>query len=91
MTLRDIKNLSVIIDKKINLGLPIDISVENEFQQSTKHLNFLYGKAIDGIYEFFKFDNRLDYSISKPIFNILNNNSTFKKFSNLFSEKGLSI
>ena len=91
MTLRDIKNLSIIIDKKINLGLPIDISVANEFQKSTKHLNFLYGKAIDGIYEFFKFDNQLDYSISKPIFNILNKNSTFKKFSNLFSEKGLSI
>ena len=43
------------------------------------------------ISEFFKFDNQLDYSISKPIFKILNKNSIFKKFSNLFSEKGLSI
>ena len=88
---RDIKILSKIIQERTNLGLPIDSSVANEFQKSSKHLNFLYGKAIDGIYEFFKLDSILNNSISKPIFSILNKNQMFKRYSNIFSDEGLNF
>ena len=91
MTIRDIKTLSKIIDKKINLGLPIDISVADEFQNNSKHLNYLYGKVIDGIYEFFKLDNKFNNSVSKTVFNILNKNSLFKRYSNILSERGLNL
>ena len=91
MTIRDIKIISKIVSNKISVGLPIDISVAEEFQSSTKHLNYLYGKAIDGIYEFFKLDNNLNNSISKPVFRILNKNSIFKKYSNILSDKGLNL
>ncbi len=91
MTIRDIKIISKIVNHKISLGLPIDISVAEDFQQSTRHLNYLYGKAIDGIYEFFRLDNDLNNSISKPVFKILNKNPFFKKYSNIFSDKGLNI
>ena len=91
MTIRDVKIISKIIGDKISLGLPIDISVANDFQNSTKHLNYLYGKAIDGIYEFFKLDSNFNNSISKPVFRILNNNSIFKKYSNILSDKGLNL
>ena len=73
MTIRDIKIISRIINDRISLGLPIDISVAEDFQNSTKHLNYLYGKAIDGIYEFFRLDSNINNSISKPVFSILNN------------------
>ena len=46
------------------LLLPIDVSVAEDFQNSTRHMNYLYGKAIDGIYEFFKFDTKINNSIS---------------------------
>tara|TARA_Y100000591_G_scaffold116014_1_gene99181 strand:- start:2324 stop:3403 length:1080 start_codon:yes stop_codon:yes gene_type:complete len=91
MTIRDIKVLSKIIDNKIGLGLPIDSSIADEFQRVTKHFNFLYGKAIDGIYEFFMFDNKIKNSFSKPIFKILNSSPFFKKYSNLFSDRGFNI
>ena len=91
MTIRDIKIISKIVDDRISLGLPIDISVAEEFQSSTKHLNYLYGKAIDGIYEFFRLDNNINNSISKPVFGILNKNSIFKKYSNILSDKGLNL
>ena len=91
MTIRDVKIISKIIDDKISLGLPIDISVANDFQNTTKHLNYLYGKAIDGIYEFFRLDSYINNSISKPVFRILNNNSIFKKYSNILSDKGLNL
>ena len=91
MTIRDIKIISKIIDDKISLGLPIDLSVAEDFQSSTRHKNYLYGKAIDGIYEFFKLDNTVNNSFSKPVFKILNKNSFFKKYSNILSDKGLSL
>ena len=91
MTIRDIKIISKIVNERISLGLPIDISVAEDFQNSTKHLNYLYGRAIDGIYEFFRLDNNINNSISKPVFNILNNNSIFKKYSNILSDKGLNL
>ncbi len=91
MTIRDIKIMSKIVNDRISLGLPIDISVAEDFQSSTKHLNYLYGKAIDGIYEFFRLDNNINNSISKPVFSILNKNSIFKKYSNILSDKGLNL
>ena len=91
MTIRDIKIISKIVNDRMSLGLPIDISVAEDFQSSTKHLNYLYGKAIDGIYEFFRLDSNIDNSISKPVFSILNKNSIFKKYSNILSDKGLNL
>tara|TARA_B100000989_G_scaffold140333_1_gene104391 strand:+ start:3864 stop:4946 length:1083 start_codon:yes stop_codon:yes gene_type:complete len=91
MTIRDIMNLLEIIDNKTSLGLPIDISVAEEFQNANKHFNYTYGKIIDTIYEFFKIDNRLNNSISIPVFNFLNKNETFKKYSNIFSDRGLNL
>ncbi len=91
MTIRDIKNLSSLIDKQISLGLPIDISVANEFEKLSKPKNYLYGRAIDFIHEFFQFDSKVENSISKPLFSFLNKNSIFKKYSNIFSEKGFDI
>ena len=90
MTIRDIKIISKIVNHKILLGLPIDISVAEDFQSSTKHLNFLYGKAIDAIYEFFRLDSNINNTISKPVFKILNKNSIFKKYSNILSDKGFN-
>ncbi len=91
MTIRDIKIMSKIVNDRISLGLPIDISVAEDFQNSTKHLNYLYGKAIDGIYEFFRLDSDINNSISKPVFSILNKNSIFKKYSNILSDKGFNL
>ena len=91
MTIRDIKIMSKIVDGRISLGLPINISVAEDFQSSTKHLNYLYGKAIDGIYEFFRLDSNIKNSISKPVFRILNKNFIFKKYSDILSDKGLNL
>ena len=91
MTIRDIKIMSNIVNDRISLGLPIDISVAEDFQSSTKHLNYLYGKAIDGIYEFFRVDSNINNLISKPVFSILNKNSIFKKYSNILSDKGFNL
>jgi 2-octaprenyl-6-methoxyphenol hydroxylase len=91
MTLRDIKNLSEIIQKKIDLGLQLDDLVLEQFQQQTKNKNFIFSSGIDFIYEFFNFDKQTK---SKNLNNILKFFGTNKKFMNKiinFADKGLNI
>ena len=42
MTIRDIKILLEIIQNKIDLGLPLNSSVNQEFQKKTKHKNLFF-------------------------------------------------
>ena len=58
MTVRDIKILLEIIQNKIDLGLPINSSVNQEFQKNTKHTNFIFSNGIDFIYEFFNYESK---------------------------------
>ena len=58
MTLRDIKILTNIIKNKIDLGLPLDSSVNDEFENISKHKNFIFSNGIDLIYEFFNFERK---------------------------------
>ena len=58
MTIRDIKILLEIIQNKIDLGLPINSSVNQEFQKNTKHRNFIFSNGIDFIYEFFNYESK---------------------------------
>ena len=58
MTIRDIKILLEIIQNKIDLGLQLNSSVNQEFQKNTKHRNYIFSNGIDFIYEFFKYENK---------------------------------
>ncbi len=89
MTIRDIKIISDLIDNQINLGLPLDKSILREFEKETKHLNYLYSQSINLINGFFNFDNKFKNNYSKKIFNFLENNSFFKKYSTMFADKGI--
>ena len=59
MTLRDIQQLSKIIDTQIQFGLEIDKSVLLEFEKRTQHKNYIFGSGINFINDFFKIDNKL--------------------------------
>ena len=59
MTIRDIKILLEIILNKIDLGLPINGFVNQEFQKNTKHRNFIFSNGIDLIYEFFNYQGKI--------------------------------
>ena len=88
MTLRDMKIFSELVDKRIEVGLPLDKSILKEFENKTKHLNYLFVNGIDFINEFFKFDNKFKNPYSKKIFYFLENNSLFKKYSSRFADRG---
>ena len=88
MTIRDIKIFFNIVDSRISLGLPLDKSTLVEFTNKTKHYNYLFSNGIDFINEFFKFDNNFNNLYSKKLFDFLEKNSLFKKYTTKIADKG---
>jgi 2-octaprenyl-6-methoxyphenol hydroxylase len=68
MTIRDIKILLDIIKDRLDLGLPLDSSVNIEFQKNLRHKNFIFSTGIDLIHEFFNIERKMkDSSLSKSV------------------------
>ena len=84
MTIRDIKILLKIIKEKLNVGLPLDSSVNYEFQKKIRHKNFVFSSGIDLIYELFNIERKTRNSfLSKSIKTISNYPSINKIFTKL--------
>ena len=47
MTIRDIKILLDIVKSKLEVGLPLDKTVNIEFENKTKHKNFIFSNGVD--------------------------------------------
>ena len=89
MTLRDIKIFSEIIQKKINLGLPLNISVINEFEKKSKHINYIFSNGIDFIYEFFNFERKTKSKILSKTIKFFGSNSDLNKKFIKIADNGL--
>ena len=79
MSLRDIKIFSEIVDKRLNLGLPLDQSVNVEFEKKSKHINYIFSNGIDFIYEYFNFERKTKSKIFSKIVKFLGKNSNLNK------------
>ena len=91
MTIRDIKDLSEIIQDKIDLGLPLDTSILEEFEKKTKTKNFIFSTGIDIIYEIFNFDKKINGKALSKILKFFGTNKTFMSPIIKFADKGLKI
>ncbi len=84
MTIRDIKILLKITEKRKNLGLPLDSSVNYEFEKKTRHKNFIFSNGIDLIHEFFNFERKTKNNIlSKSVQTMGKNHIINKVFKSL--------
>ena len=91
MTIRDIKDLSEIIQNKINLGLQLDIFTLEEFQNKTRNRNFIFSNGIDFIYEFFNFDKKINGNSLSKILQHFGTNKSFMSLVIKFADKGINI
>ncbi len=91
MSLRDIKVLTKIIEKKISLGLDIDTSICSDFEKKTKDTNYLFSKSIDWIYEFFNFESKINNQILGYSINTFLKNKSFNRFFKKIADKGINI
>jgi len=91
MTIRDIKILSDIIQSKIELGLQIDVSTLNDFENYTKSKNFVFSSGIDFIYEIFKIEKETKNKSFNKIFKILGKSKSFKNLLIKLADRGMNF
>jgi 2-octaprenyl-6-methoxyphenol hydroxylase len=91
MTIRDIKVLSKIIKKRIDLGLPIDSSVNLEFQKKIKHKNFIFSNGIDLIHEFFNLERKINNNFLSKSVKLIGNNPSINKIFTKIADKGVLL
>ena len=91
MSLRDIKDLSEIIKFKLNHGLDLDKSICLDFENKTKHKNFLFSMSIDFVYEFFNFESKINNSILSKSLKIIGKNKFLNHSFEKIANKGLNI
>jgi 2-octaprenyl-6-methoxyphenol hydroxylase len=91
MTIRDIKILSEIIQEKIELGLEIDSSILNDFENQTRNKNFAFSSGIDFIYEIFNFEKRIKNKNFSKILKNIGKNDNFKNLLIKFADRGINF
>ncbi|WP_440937280.1 ubiquinone biosynthesis protein UbiB [Candidatus Pelagibacter sp.] len=88
MTIRDIKILLKIIKNKVELGLPIDQSVNADFEKKTKSKNYLFSKGIDMIYEFFNLQGKLNSKFINQTILYMGKNRNLNKAFKMIADTG---
>ena len=91
MTIRDIKDLSRIIQDKIDLGLQLDSSIPDEFQKKTKNKNLIFSSGINYLHQFFKFEKKIKSKNISIILKLLGKNKKFTNAAIKFADNGLNI
>ena len=91
MTIRDIKIFLKIIENKTNLGLPIDYSINSEFENKKKHKNLIFTNGIDLIHEFFNYERKINNNTLSKSIQYLGRNSYINKVFISLADKGIYI
>ena len=91
MTIRDIKILLKIIMSKKELGLSLDSSINNEFENKIKHKNFIFSHGVDFIHEFFNFERKLNNNILSRSVQILGKNNSINKLFKRIADHGIMV
>jgi 2-octaprenyl-6-methoxyphenol hydroxylase len=89
MTIRDIKVLTQIIKKKLDLGLLLDSSVSLEFQKRTKHKNFIFSNGIDLIHEFFNIERKTRSNLLSKSVKLVGSQPSINRMFTKIADKGI--
>ena len=91
MTIRDIKQLIKIISNKISLGLPLDYSINSEFEKKFKYKNFIFSNGIDFIHEFFNLERKTKNTLMSKTVHYLGRNNYVNKIFTKIADEGTLI
>ena len=89
MSIRDIKELTILIDKRVNLGLDIDSSICLDFENKTKDKNYIFSMGVDFVYEFFNLESKIKSNFLSKSINLIGKNRSFKNFLKKIADTGL--
>ncbi len=88
MTIRDIKVLLEIIKNKSELGLPLDNSINLEFEKKSKHKNFIFSTGIDFVYKFFNAERQISNNVLSKSVQLFGKNTYLNKLFTNIADKG---
>ena len=88
MTIRDIKILVDIIQYKTDLGLPLDISVNKEFEKKSKAKNIIFSNGIDLLHEFFNLESKTNNNLLSKSVKFLGKNPSINKMFTKIADNG---
>ena len=88
MTIRDIKMLSKIIKNRYDLGLPLDSSVNEQFENNLKYKNFIFSNGIDFIHEFFNIERKSKSNILSKSVQFMGKNPSINKIFRKIADEG---
>jgi 2-octaprenyl-6-methoxyphenol hydroxylase len=91
MTVRDIKSLLVIIKKRLNLGLPLDNSVNLEFEKNQKYKNFIFFNGVDLIHELFNIDRKTNIGLISKSVKFIDNLPLINKMFIKIADEGVLL
>ena len=89
MTVRDIKILMNIIKEKINLGLSLDISVNSQFEKTSKHTNYIFSNGIDLIHELFNVERKMNIGLLSNSVKFVGNYTFINKMFTKIADRGV--
>ena len=90
MTLRDLINLQILLQQKINLGLDVGASdILSEFSNRIKPENFVYSLGIDFLKNIFSYEKIELINFRNKMINRLNNNNFAKNLFFNIANKGV--
>ncbi len=91
MSLRDINDLCKIIKFRLDHGLELDSSICLDFENKTKHKNFLFSVGIDFVYEFFNLESKINNPLLSKSIKLIGENKLFNKSFEKIANDGLNI
>ncbi len=91
MTIRDIYTLIDIINEKKELGLPLDQSINKEFEKRTRHKNYIFFNGVDLIHEFFNLERKLNNDFLSKTLKLIGKNSYLNRLFTKIADKGLNF
>jgi 2-octaprenyl-6-methoxyphenol hydroxylase len=89
MTIRDVKTFIAIIKKRCELGLPLDNTINSEFQNVSKHKNFIFSNGVDLIHDFFNVERVIRSKVLSKSVQFIGKNSSVKKILSKIADEGI--
>ena len=91
MSIRDIKEITKLIEFKFHHGLDLDHSICSDFEKNTKHKNYIFSNGIDFIYEYFNFENKINNNFLSNTVKYIGRNKVINKYFKKFADNGVNI
>jgi 2-octaprenyl-6-methoxyphenol hydroxylase len=89
MTLRDIKIFLSIIKNRLDLGLQIDSSVNEEFESQLRYKNLIFSSGVDLVHDFFHIESKVTNNLLSKSVQFIGKSPSMNNIFSKIADKGI--